>query len=127
MTKPDKNPLEWTVFGIGLVLVLTTLGYLVQESITTHPGPPDVVARLGATVPSANGYLVPVEVANVGKATAEDVLVPVFLDLADGKQEEAQLTIAYLPRDSRRDGWISFRNDPRQGTLRLGAIAFEVP
>ena len=127
MSKPDKNPLEWTVFGIGLVLVLATLGYLVQESITTRPGPPDVVARLGAVVASANGYLVPVEVANVGSATAEDVQVPIFLDLADGKQEEAQLTIAFLPRDSRRDGWISFRNDPRRGTLRLGAIAFEVP
>lgn len=127
MTKPDKNPLEWTVFVIGLVLVIATLGYLVQESITARPGPPDVIARLGAVVPSANGYLVPVEVSNVGSATAEDVLVPIFLDLANGKQEEAELTIAFLPRESRRNGWISFRSDPREGTLRLGAIAFEVP
>ncbi len=82
---------------------------------------------MGAPVPSSHGYLVRVEVANVGRATAEDVLVPVVLDLGNGKQEEAELTIAFLPRDSRREGWISFRNDPRQGTLRLGAIAFEVP
>ena len=127
MTKPDKNPLEWTVFGIGLVLVLATLGYLVQESVTTQPGPPDVVARMGAPVPSRNGYLVPVEVANVGRATAEDVLIPVVLDLGNGTQEQAELTIAFLPRDSRREGWISFRNDPRRGRLSLGAIAFEVP
>jgi uncharacterized protein (TIGR02588 family) len=127
MTKPAKNRLEWTVFGIGLVLVLATLGFLVRESIVSDEGPPEVVARLGEARPSEGGYLIPVEVANIGQATAEDVQVPIFLDLPDGRREEAQLNIAFLPRDSKRNGWVSFRDDPRRGTLSLGAIAFEVP
>ena len=127
MTKPEKNPLEWTVFAIGLVLVLATLGYLVRESIVGDGGPPEVVARLGEPRPSASGYLVPVEVANNGQTTAEDVLVPIFLEMPGGKREEAELSIAFLPRDSKRNGWVSFRSDPRGATLSLGAIAFEVP
>lgn len=127
MSKPDKNPLEWTVFAIGLVLVVATLGYLVRESVVGAGGPPEVVARLGETRPTASGYLVPVEVANDGQTTAEDVRVPIFLDLPGGKREEAELSIAFLPRGSSRSGWVSFRDDPRRGTLSLGAIAFEAP
>ncbi|MBA3316995.1 MAG: hypothetical protein H0T50_02760 [Gemmatimonadales bacterium] len=127
MTKPEKNALEWTVFAIGLVLVLATLGYLSRESALDDGGPPDVVARLGGARLSKNGYLVPVEVANEGEGTAEDVVVPIALELPDGTREEAELSIAFLPRDSKRNGWVSFRTDPRRGTLSLGAIAFEVP
>ena len=127
MNRPKKNWLEWTVFGVGLVLVLATLGYLVRESLVTHDGPPDVIARLGVPRPSAGGYLVPVEVSNVGQATAEDVRVPVFLDLPDGAREQAELAVAFLPRGSVRNGWASFRNDPARGLLRVGAIAFEEP
>ncbi len=86
MTKPDKNPLEWTVFVIGLVLVIATLGYLVQESITARPGPPDVIARLGAVVPSANGYLVPVEVSQRGQRHRGGRLGP---DLSRPRERQA--------------------------------------
>ncbi|CAN5856292.1 hypothetical protein BH24GEM1_BH24GEM1_00430 [soil metagenome] len=127
MTEPKKNWLEWTVFAVGLALVLATLGFLVRESINGVDGPPEVVVRLGAPRPSASGYLVPVEVHNPGGATAEDVRVPIHLDLGGGRREEAELDIAYLPRGSRRNGWVSFREDPRRGRIGIGAIAFEVP
>jgi uncharacterized protein (TIGR02588 family) len=125
--KPGKNWLEWAVFGVGLVLVLATLGFLIRESLGAAGGPPDVVARLGSPRPSAGGFMVPVEVANVGKGTAEDVKVTVVLELPRSEREEAELDIAFLPRDSRRDGWVTFQSDPAGGTLRLGTIAFEVP
>jgi uncharacterized protein (TIGR02588 family) len=127
VAKPDKNWLEWTVFAVGLVLVLATLGFLVRESLAGAGGPPDVVARLGTPRASAGGFMVPVEVANLGKGTAEDVQVTVILDLPAGDAEEAELDIAFLPRDSRRNGWVTFRSDPGKGSLRLGPIAFEIP
>ena len=71
--------------------------------------------------------MVPVEVANLGKGTAEDVQVTVILDLPAGDPEEAVLDIAFLPRDSRRHGWVTFPSDPGKGSLRLGPIAFEIP
>jgi uncharacterized protein (TIGR02588 family) len=72
MPKPAKNALEWTVFAVGLVLVLATLGYLIRESIVSGDEPPDVAVRLGSPRPSRNGYLLPVEVTNAGDATAEE-------------------------------------------------------
>jgi uncharacterized protein (TIGR02588 family) len=127
VNKPQKNWLEWTVFGVGLVLVLTTLGYLVRESLVGQSGPPEVIVQLGTPRASAGGYLVPIEVSNVGNDTAEDVRIPVLLDLPDGAREEAELDVAFLPRGSVRDGWVSFRNDPSRGSLSVGAIAFEAP
>jgi uncharacterized protein (TIGR02588 family) len=90
-------------------------------------GPPDIVVRLGNPLPTKNGYLVPVQVTNVGRSTAEDVKIPVVLELANGEREEAELDLAFLPRDSQRNGYVSFREDPARGTLAVGAIAFEVP
>jgi uncharacterized protein (TIGR02588 family) len=127
VVKPAKNWLEWSVFAAGLVLVLGTLGFLVRESFVAAGGPPEVVARLGPAKAAAGGFMVPVEVRNMGQDTAEDVQVTVILELPQGDPEEAVLAIAFLPRDSRRDGWVTFQNDPRRGTLRLGPIAFEVP
>jgi uncharacterized protein (TIGR02588 family) len=127
MTELKKNWLEWTVFAIGLALVLATLGFLVRESVAGVEGPPEVVVRLGDARRSSTGYLVPVEVHNPGGATAEDVRVPIALDLPGGRREEAEFGIAFLPPDSRRHGWVSFREDPAGGKLGVGAIAFEVP
>lgn len=127
MAKPQKNWLEWTVFAVGLVLVLATLGFLVRESLAGGSGPPEIVARLGVPEPSAGGFMVPVEVANAGQGTAEDVKVTVVLEIPGGERAEAELDIAFLPRDSRRNGWVTFRSDPARGTLRLGPIAFEEP
>lgn len=127
MARVSKNWLEWTVFGISLVLVVATLGFLVRETIVESGGPPDVVVRLGAPRPARSGYLVPVEIGNAGGSTAEDVKVSIFLDLPGGRREEAELDIAFLPKDSKREGWVTFREDPRRGKLRLGTIAFETP
>ena len=127
MRKPAKNWLEWVVFAFSLVLVLGTLGFLVSESMVETGGPPEVSARLGPPRPAAGGFMVPVEVANTGKGTAEAVQVTLVLELPGGEREESSLDIAFLPRDSRRNGWVTFRSDPSRGSLRLGPIAFEVP
>jgi uncharacterized protein (TIGR02588 family) len=127
MAKPSKNALEWTVFGVGLVLVLATLGFLVRESLAGDDGPPEVVVRLGTPRLSSSGSLVPVEIANAGRSTAEAVRVPIVLDPTAGPREEAELNIDYLARGSKQSAWVTFRTDPRRGKLSVGAIAFEVP
>jgi uncharacterized protein (TIGR02588 family) len=68
-----------------------------------------------------------VENTNSGGPTAVDVRVPSLLDLAAGRKADAELSIAFRAHGSTRNAWVSFRNDPRRGTLTLGALAFEVP
>ncbi len=127
MTKRAKNWLEWTVFAVGLVLVLATLGYLAWEAVVDTGGPPDVVVQLGSPRSSTGGFMVPVEVTNVGKGTAKDVRVTVVFERSRGQPEAAELEVANLPRESRRSGWVTFAGDPGQGRLRVGPIAFEMP
>jgi uncharacterized protein (TIGR02588 family) len=124
--KVAKNRLEWFVFGLGLALVLATIGYLAREALTTGDGPPEVVVRFGDPRPGADGYMVPVTVYNRGDRTAEEVIVRIELS-ADDVRETADLAVAFLPRRSRREGWVAFRTDPRLGELRVGAVAYEVP
>jgi uncharacterized protein (TIGR02588 family) len=126
MTKLDKNVLEWTVFGVSLILVLATFGYLVRESLTVHDGPPEVVVVLGEPRTGAGGHMVPVTAENRGGATAEDVQIAVRLD-AGGEEEEAVLVVPYLPRESSRSGWVTFRGDPRAGALRVAGVAYQTP
>jgi uncharacterized protein (TIGR02588 family) len=127
VNRPEKNRLEWAVFAVGLVLVLATLGYLVREVATGREGPPEIVVEFGQPRAAPSGYLVPVRVRNVGPATAEDVVVSVVLNLPDGSREEGELNLAFLPRDSRREGGLHFNRDPGQGKLVVGTIAFEIP
>jgi uncharacterized protein (TIGR02588 family) len=126
MTKLDKNVLEWTVFAISLVLVVATFGYLVRESLTTADGPPEVVVALGEPRAGAGGHMVPVTAENRGGTTAEDVQITVRLQAGD-TEEEAVLVVPYLPRESRRSGWVTFRGDPRRGTLEVAGLAFQAP
>ena len=126
MKIPEKNLLEWSVFGVALLLVLGTFAFLVYEALTETKGPPDIVVVLGESRPGSAGHMVPITVENRGSETAEEVRVTVELVQADTR-EEAVLVFPYLPRGSSRSGWASFRADPRRGTLRVAGVAYQDP
>ena len=126
MTRLDKNALEWSVFGVALALVLATFGYLIHQAIVTEPGPPDVAVSFGTPVRGAGGHLVPVTAENRGAATAEQVQITIRLEGRE-EAEDAALVIPYLPRGSRRSGWVVFRTDPRAGELRVAGVAYQAP
>ncbi len=126
--KVEKNWLEWVVFGVGLVLVLSTLGYLVYDGVTATGTPPDIEVRVGEPRPGGAGFLVPVTVVNRGGQTAEGVSVEVVLEGAGGSEpERGEFTVAFLPRGGTREGWVSFRSDPRTGRLTARASGYEKP
>lgn len=122
----DKNALEWTVFGLGLILVLATLVYLVREAATRGSSPPELVVDLGAPRQAAEGFQLPVTVVNRGERVAEDVSVTISLT-AGTEREEAVLTIAFLPQQSKREGWVTFRRDPSGGDLKVGPVGYASP
>jgi uncharacterized protein (TIGR02588 family) len=122
----EKNVLEWTVFGLGLVLVLATLGYLLRETFSTASKPPELVVQLGTPRRVAQGFQVPVTVVNRGDKVAEGVSVTVTL-ARKAEREEAVLDIAFLPHQSRREGWVTFRGDPSDGGLQVGPVVYTSP
>jgi uncharacterized protein (TIGR02588 family) len=126
MTLPRKNFLEWTVFAIGLLLVLTVAGLLVWDAATAEGGPPILRLELGVPQPADGRFLVPVAVRNLGAQSAEGVQIEVVLD-GPGGHEEAGYEVAFVPRRSERRGWVVFRSDPRGGRLEGRVLGYEHP
>ena len=114
MKKIQKNWLEWVVFAISLVLVITTLGYLVYDGATFSETPPNIELELGkAQAQAPDRFIIPVTAINRGETTAEGVQIEVTLNSGGKEQENAQFEIAFLPRHSKREGWVTFTTDPR--------------
>lgn len=125
--KLQKNWLEWIVFAISLVLVATTLGYLVYDAATLGNSPPTIEFQLGNPQQKLDYFLVPVSVTNRGDETAEGVLIEVALE-NDGKEiESAEFEVAFLPRHSTREGWVSFTTNPRSAEMKARVLGFEKP
>lgn len=127
MSRVEKNRLEWAVFGLGLVLVLGTVGFLVWDAAAGGDAPPDLSVTLGAPEPRGQGWAVPVVVRNRGEETAEGAHVEVVLELPDGTREEAELALAFVPRGSERQGWVQFLHPPASGRLTGRVTGYETP
>ncbi len=131
MSKLQKNWLEWSVFAVGLVLVLAVLAYLTYEGLTMGNDPPSIEVRLGTPEPRAHNFIVPVTVINHGDETAEGITIEVTLENAGvgGAVEpvRGELTVAFLPRRATREGWVTFQQDPRSARLTARVLGYEKP
>lgn len=103
----EKSWLEWVVFVLSCILIVSVVGYLVSDAVADHNLPPDLRITLGQPVPSAHGYSVPVKVQNHGDQTAQAV----ELEIKSG-DEEATLTYDFLSSGEVRNGWVGFSKKP---------------
>lgn len=126
--KVEKNWLEWTVFGVGLVLVLAVVGYLVYDGASMGDAPPDIEVTLGTPERRGTEFLVPVAATNRGDQTAEGVEIEVTLEAATGGEpERGEFSVAFLPRRATRRGWVAFSTDPAAGRLKPRVLGYEKP
>lgn len=124
--KITKNWLEWTVFGASSGLIALVIGFLIFESATLGDALPDIQLQTGTPEARSGYFAVPLEVTNKGDQTAEGVHIEVVLR-SGGKEERADLEIAFLPRRGTREAWVTFKTDPRQGTLEARVLGYEKP
>jgi uncharacterized protein (TIGR02588 family) len=125
--KVEKNALEWIVFGFSVLLIGATVTLLVRDALSGKGGPADLRVSIGTPERVSGGFAVPVEVKNVGDTAAEEAHIQLLL-VADGKEVEAsEMTFAFLPRGSRRDGRVVFRHDPSCCEVLVGAMSYENP
>ena len=125
--KPKKNAVEWTVFAASVAVIAATVALLVGGSFDSRRMPPDLHLEAGTPVRSSGGYAIPITVSNRGDDTAEQALIEVALMKESREVETSELTIAFVPGRSRREGWVIFRTDPRCCALRLRTVSFELP
>lgn len=128
MSKLEKNWLEWLIFAVSLVLVVSTLGYLIYDATLSSETPPNIEVQLGETQPQGQTFLVPVIAINKGEQTAETVQIEVVLEKNGKEEESAELSIQFLPRGAKRSGWVTFETDPRTvDNIKSRAVGFEKP
>ena len=128
MSQVAKHPLEWAVFCVSLVVVAGTVGFLAWDAVRGEGSPPALSVELGRPEPNGGGvWAVPVTVRNRGGETAEDVNVEVTLETPGAEPETAGFQAAFVPRQSKSDGWVTFRTDPSRGRLSGRAVGYEEP
>jgi uncharacterized protein (TIGR02588 family) len=129
-SKVEKHPLEWIVFAVSLALVAGTLGFLAWDAVQGEGGedaPAALSVELGRPERRGGAWAVPVTVRNQGDETAEGVNVEVTLETPGAEPETAGFEAAFLPRRSKREGWVTFRSDPSLGRLSGRAVGYETP
>jgi uncharacterized protein (TIGR02588 family) len=87
----------------------------------------EVTPRLDAVWREAVFSYLPVEVANLGDLTAEDILVRLLLASDDGEQESAEFTIRFLAGGASEEGVVVFRGDPVRGRLTIEGLSYVKP
>src|SRR5688500_10321312 len=127
MKKVQKNWLEWVVFALGLVTVVSTLGYLTYAGASMGDKPPSIEVRLGTPERRQFNFLVPVTVINHGDETAEGVRIEVVIDNGGASKERAELDVAFLPRHATREGWVTFEQDPGAAQLKARVLGYQRP
>lgn len=123
---PAKNLLEWIVFGVSLVLVVSTLAYLVYSALRVPEGPALLRAEAAAPVYADGIARIPVTVKNEGKRVAVNVEVQV--SVGEGEQKlEGGFTIDFVPRGATRSGAVSFKVNPLPGPPECEVIGYDEP
>jgi uncharacterized protein (TIGR02588 family) len=127
MNIPKKNRMEWSVFLASALIVLATLGYLGVSAIRGGKSPADLRVLVGTPGKHADVHRVPIVVRNLGESTAESVRIEVVLRRGEEEVERAELDLAFVPRKSEREGWVTFRSNPRCCAIVARAVGYERP
>jgi uncharacterized protein (TIGR02588 family) len=129
MSKLQKNRVEWLVFAVSLVLVVSALAYLAYEGATMGNEPPSLEVRLGTPEQRTHNFIVPVTVINHGDETAEGITIEVTSENNAGGAEpvRGELVIAFLPRRATSEGWVTFQQDPRSARLNARVLGYKKP
>jgi uncharacterized protein (TIGR02588 family) len=117
-----KNALEWTIFGLSVLLVGGMLAYLALEAISGVALPPRLEISLGVPVKAGEHVLVPVTVKNKGEATAAGVEIEVKRRKSE---ETAHFSFPYLPREGQRNGWVVFDAPLDKRDLKASILGYE--
>lgn len=118
---------EWLVAAVGLIMVISTVGYMLYHGMVGDSSPPDVVVRVEAIVAVHSGHLVTIRLTNHGGATAQGVVVEGALWNGTEHVETSHTEIDYAAAHSEAQAGLFFTHDPRQFELRVRALGYEIP
>jgi uncharacterized protein (TIGR02588 family) len=118
---------EWIVGGIGLLLLLSTLAFLVHDAFTNDDQAPLPAVRVLAIEQQDARFLVRVEVANRSRTTAAALRVEGERRRGNEVVERGEIEFEHVPGRSSRQGGMFFTQDPRTLHLQISARSYRQP
>ena len=118
---------EWLAAALGLLLLVASLGYLAFDAMAGNGRPPSPAVRVTGIEEQDGHYLVRLQVLNRSRATAADLRVEGELRRGAEVVERSETEFAFLPGESRREGGLFFRHDPRTLELVVSARSYQQP
>ena len=103
------SPWEWAISGLGVLLILSGMGYLAFYGLTHPDQPPRLNVAVEEIAPSGDQYLVLFSAINRGNATAAHVHVEGTLSTGPEVVEHSEVIFDFVPEHSTRDGGTPFR------------------
>ena len=124
-----RSVAEWVSLAISATIVAGLVGLVLYQHLARGDRPPsiDVRPQLEAVRGEAEAYYLPVEIANRGDRTAEDVRVQLVLSADQGRRQAAELRIDFLPGGGTASGTAVFQDDPARGRLAVEMLSFLEP
>lgn len=119
--------LEWVAAGLGLLLTVAVLGYVIWEGAVGHNAPPSLTLTGRPPEKTQGGFVVPLTIHNASYATAAGVEVRATLERDGRVVEERRVTFSYVPGRSEAKGGVIFQTDPATAQLRLEPEGYEAP
>lgn len=124
----EKSTLEWVVFYSSLSLIIAILGYLVYQTLNFMPGSPDLVVDYTFDPSQHAPYRYHLSIQNEGHETAEEVSIEMVLQKDGVPLETGTMQLSYVPKESKREGWINFSKNPDEAdTLYVRIISYKRP
>lgn len=118
---------EWAVAGLGALLLVATLGYLVYDAVASADSAPDPAVQVLRIQRQEGRFLVRVKVVNRGREPAAMLRVTGELRRGETVVEQSDTEFDFLPGRSAREAGLFFEHDPGAFELRLGARSFQQP
>ena len=124
-----RSAAERTTLAISLAILALLVGLVGYQYVDGGADSPIVEVRpqLQAVRREGEAYYLPIEIANRGNRTAEDVLVRVSLASGEGRRESGEFQVPFLAGGATREGIIIFRADPARGELTVDTVSFVEP
>lgn len=126
--EPGTSTIEWIVAGVGCLLLLAVIAYLLTDALSgRNGGTTSIVVETVRIEAGAGGYVVEFSASNRGGKSVAGVEITGELRQDGEVVEERSVTLDYVPQHSERIGALIFRNDPQAHELRIFATGYITP
>jgi uncharacterized protein (TIGR02588 family) len=123
---PEKNWLEWLIFGLSLMVTIGIVGYLGWMAFFAPQKPAQVKLEIGQPQLKAGMYEVPVKVLNEGDESIEHLRL-YARPIADVGSEPLTADLDYLPKGGDRETVFMFKNDSAKSGIEVFAGTYIRP